>query len=141
MGTQMQTWGQNTWRGYKRLLTDLPDESLWRGDVFRLPFHPSLGPSSRPVEMLLFELWGYESRLGLVPIAGYNAGAPYCYFPDESQGDSRLSLETKWLHANWSKWLVYEEWCEDKDDIVVKPMPIEGTLVIRKSRPRNLRID
>jgi hypothetical protein len=132
----MQTWERSRWRRKQRPLVELRDESLWRGDVFRFPFNPCLGPGSRPVEMLLFEVWGYEQVLGLVPTSGYKAGLPYCYFPPESQGEDRLSLETAWLHENWGKWLGYEEWSNEREETIFVPMPIEGTLVIRRSAPR-----
>ena len=132
----MQNWERSAWKGTRRLLADLPAESLWRGDALRFPFHPALGPGSRPVEMLLFELWGFDDVLGLVPVSGYKAGLPHCYFPKESQGVDRLTLETAWLHRNWNDWLVYEEWSDTLGETVLKPMPIMDTLVIRRSRPR-----
>jgi len=132
----MQLWERSRWKRKRRRLVDLPDESLWRGDVFRLPFNPSLGPSSRPIEMLLFQVWGFDYVLGLVPTSGYKAGLPYCYFPPESQGEGRLTLETAWLHRNWGQWLSYEEWSDEADDTVFRPMPIEETLIIRRSAPR-----
>lgn len=132
----MQRWERSRWPGRRRRLADLPNESLWRGDVFRFPFNPSLGRKSPPVEMLLFETWGFDDVLGLVPTSGYKAGLPYCYFPQESQGEGRLSLETAWLHRNWGDWLGYEEWCEETGGTVFRPMPIDQTLVIRRSTPR-----
>lgn len=137
----METWERSRWQTKRRALKDLPDESLWRGDVFRFPFHPSLGPGSKPVEMLLFEAWGFDDVLGLVPISGYKAGLPHCYFPKDSQGDNRLTLETSRLHKNWGDWLVYQEWCDKADDIVLLPMPIDETFIIRRSSPApNLKL-
>lgn len=114
-------------------LADLPDQSLWRGDVIRLPHHPGLGPDSRPVDLLIYELWGYEEVLGLMVMRGYQAGMPLFYAPKESQGRGKLSLETSWLHANWDKWFVYAYHLDENENPA--PMPMAGTMVRRNSRP------
>ncbi|MDO6965452.1 Imm45 family immunity protein [Rhizobium alvei] len=114
-------------------LADLRDTSLWRGDVIRLPHHPEIGPDSRPVDLLIYELWGYDQKLGLMITKGYKAGMPLFYAPKESQGEGKLSLETSWLHANWNKWFVYNYELDENENPV--PMPMTGTLVRRNSRP------
>ena len=113
-------------------LENLPDHSLWRGDVIRLPHHPDIGPTSPPVDLLLYELWGFEQILGLMVMKGYKAGMPL-YAPKESQGQGKLSLETAWLHANWNRWFVYTYELDENENPV--PMPMAGTMVRRNSRP------
>ena len=114
-------------------LTDLPDQILWRGDLVRLPHHPLIGRDAPPVDLLVYELWGYEQILGLMIMRGYKAGMPFFYAPKESQGEGRLSLETAWLHANWSTWFVYEYELDENENPV--PMPMTGVMVRRNSRP------
>jgi hypothetical protein len=115
------------------LLADIPDESLWRGDVVRLIHDPSLGPESPPADFMLFEVWGYDDVLGLLKLKGYNAGMPFCYFPKESQGINKRSLETRWLLENWNKWFVYS-YHADENEVPIA-IPLEGTLIVRRSRP------
>ena len=128
-----QTWARSDWSKTRRLLTDIPDESLWRGDVIRLAHDPSLGPDSPPADFMLFELWGYDDVLGLLKLKGYKAGLPFLYFPNESQGDGKRSLETRWLIENWDKWFVYSYHLDENDKPIA--LPIEGTLIIRRSKP------
>lgn len=114
-------------------LADLPEQSLWRGDVIRLPHHPGIGPGSPPVDLLIYELWGFEQILGLMVLKGYKAGMPLFYAPKESQGEGKLSLETAWLHVHWDKWFVYSHLLDENENPV--PMPMAGTMVRRNSRP------
>lgn len=109
----------------------MPNESLWRGDVLRLPRNPMLGPGSRPLDLMLYQLWGYEDVLGLLILRGYKAGLPWVYLPPESQGAGRLSLETAWLIANWKDWFCYAHHQDDTGRPV--PLPLEGALVIRQA--------
>ena len=121
--------GVEEWR-----LLDRPGESLWRGDILRLPHHPGLGPDSPSADLMLYELWGYEEKLGLLMLDGYKAGMPMLYFPKESQGKDRLSLESSWLIACWSHWICYFDHLDE--DGAPRPLPIEETRVIR--RPQHL---
>ncbi|ODT15728.1 MAG: hypothetical protein ABS57_12435 [Mesorhizobium sp. SCN 65-12] len=128
-----QTWARSTWRTTRRLLAEIPDESLWRGDVIRLVHDPSLGPGSPPAEFILFETWGYDDVLGLLKLKGYKAVLPFLYFPKESQGEGKLSLETGWLFKNWNQWFVYSYHTDENDELIA--LPIEGTMIIRRSKP------
>lgn len=120
---------QEEWR-----LLDRPAESLWRGDILRLAHNPGLGPDSLPLDLMLFEMWGYDDRLGLLILDGYKAGMPMLYFPSESQGQNRMSLETSWLIDNWGQWICYFNHLDENDAPI--PLPIEETVVIR--RPQHM---
>ena len=115
-------------------LLDRPEESLWRGDILRLAHNPSLGPDSDPLDLMLFETWGYDDRLGLLILDGYKAGMPMLYFPEESQAPGALSLETAWLIRNWNAWICYFNHF-DADGRPI-PLPIEETRVLR--RPQHM---
>jgi len=115
------------------VLLDRPNESLWRGDIIRLAHNPGLGPDSGPADFMLYELWGYDDKLGLLILDGYKAGMPLLYFPKDSQGEG-LSLETSWLIENWNKWICYFNHLDENQ--VPIPLPIEGTEVIR--RPQHM---
>jgi hypothetical protein len=128
-----QTWDAKGVSRRWTTLFDLPDQSLWRGDVIRLPHHPSVDRNSPPVDLLICELWGYDQILSLMIIQGYKAGMPMFHAPKESQGEGRLSLETAWLRANWSEWFVYTYELDENDNPV--PMPMTGVMVKRNSRP------
>ena len=114
-------------------LLDRPNESLWRGDIIRLAHNPGLGPDSGPTDFMLYELWGYDEKLGMLILDGYKAGMPLLYFPEESQGEG-LSLETSWLIRNWNQWICYFYHLDENE--VPIPLPIEGTEVIR--RPQHM---
>ncbi|MCO5150629.1 MULTISPECIES: Imm45 family immunity protein [unclassified Shinella] len=129
----METWSANGLGRNWVPLFELPDQSLWRGDVIRLPHHPSIGPHAGPVDLLLFELWGYDRILGLMMTKGYKAGMPWIYLPPESQGTNRLSLETAWLRENWDRWFCYRDFPDELDAPV--PLPKDGVLVRRNSSP------
>ena len=120
---------QEEWR-----LIDRPAESLWRGDILRLAHNPGLGPQSAPLNLMLFEMWAYDDRLGLMILEGYKAGMPMLYFPHESQGQDRTSLETSWLIAHWDEWICYFDHMDENDQPI--PLPIEETVVIR--RPQHM---
>lgn len=115
-------------------LVDRPDESLWRGDILRLVHDPALGPDSGPAELMLFELWGYADRLGLMILDGYKAGMPMLYFPQESQREGALTLESRWLIGAWSQWMCYFNHPDAAGEPVA--LPIEETAVIR--RPQHM---
>ncbi|RAZ91359.1 hypothetical protein DPM33_08685 [Mesorhizobium hawassense] len=137
-----QTWARSTWKTTRRVLAEIPDQSLWRGDVIRFVHDPSLGPGSPPAEFMLFETWGYDDVLGLLKLKGYKAGLPFLYFPKESQGSGKLSLETSWLLKNWDKWFVYSYHTDENEKLIALPLegtlialPLEGTLIKRRSKP------
>lgn len=115
-------------------LLDCPDESLWRGDILRLSRNPALGPGSPGIDLMLFETWGYDDKLGLLILDGYKAGMPMLYFPPESQGERRMSLESSWLIANWNQWICYFDHLDENE--VPYPLPIGETVVIR--RPQHM---
>jgi hypothetical protein len=116
------------------LLLDRPDESLWRGDIIRLAHDPSLGPCSPTADYMLYELWGYDDRLGLLKLDGYKAGLPMLYFPVESQGTDGLCLQSSWLIASWDRWMCYFTHPDGVDPPI--PLPIGQTVVIR--RPQHM---
>lgn len=101
--------------------------------MIRLPHHPDIGRHSAPVDLLIYELWGFDQVLGLMVMRGYKAGMPFFYAPKESQGEGRLSLETSWLHANWNEWFAYTYELDENENPV--PMPMTGAMVRRNSRP------
>lgn len=124
-----EKWKRTTDIVVETRLLDMPDESLWRGDRLRLAHHPSLGPGSPPLDLMIYELWGYDDRLGLLILHGYKAGMPLFYFPPESQGQGKLSVETSWLIRSWNDWFCYGYTDEAGNAAVI---PIENTLVIRQ---------
>ena len=123
-------WQRTTETTLERRLVDMPDESLWRGDRLRLSHHPGIGPDSPPLELMIYELWGYDEKLGLLILHGYKAGMPLFYFPAESQGQGKLSVETSWLIRSWSKCFCY--WYHTDDTGNASVVPIEDALVIRQ---------
>lgn len=111
-----------------RLLTELRQCSLWRGDIIRLVHNYDLGPGSEPVDLMLYDPVGEDDGLGLMVVSGYKAGLTLCIFPAESRGAERRSLETDWLLANWDAWFCYSYHTDGAGKLL--PIPIEGTLVL-----------
>ncbi|MCO5158912.1 MAG: Imm45 family immunity protein [Aquamicrobium sp.] len=130
----MLKWQRTVEQREEWRLLDRPTESLWRGDILRLAHNPGLGPNSPPLDLMLFEMWAYDDRLGLMILDGYKAGMPMLYFPRESQGQGKMSLETSWLIAHWDQWICYFDHMDEADSPV--PLPIEETVVIR--RPQHM---
>lgn len=125
-----QRWLRTTENIESWRLLDRPEESLWRGDVISLPHHPGLGPESPGVDLMLYELWGYEDKLGLLILNGYKAGMPTFYLPPESQGEGKLTLESAWVIRHWDQWFCY--WYQQDDAGAFLPLPIEQTIVTRQ---------
>ena len=130
----MLKWQRTVERQEEWRLLDRPAESLWRGDILRLAHNPELGPASPSLDLMLFEMWAYDDRLGLMILDGYKAGMPMLYFPRESQGQNRMSLETSWLIANWDQWICYFNHMDEAGSPI--PLPIEETVVLR--RPQHM---
>lgn len=130
----MLKWQRTVERQEEWRLLDRPAESLWRGDILRLAHNPGLGPDSPPLDLMLFEMWAYDDRLGLLILDGYKAGMPMLYFPRESQGQGKMSLETSWLIAHWDQWICYFDHMDEAGSPI--PLPIGETLVIR--RPQHM---
>lgn len=130
----MLKWQRTVERQEEWRLLDRPAESLWRGDILRLAHNPGLGPDSPPLDLMLFEMWAYDDRLGLLILDGYKAGMPMLYFPRESQGQNRMSLETSWLIANWGQWICYFDHMDETGSPI--SLPIEETVVVR--RPQHM---
>lgn len=127
-------WQRTVENGEEWRLVDRPGESLWRGDILRLAHDPGLGPDSAPADFMLYELWGYDDKLGLLKLDGYKAGMPMLHFPVESQGENRLSLESAWLIASWNDWICYFNHVDEDGSAI--PLPVAETLVIR--RPQHM---
>lgn len=111
-----------------RLLTDMPDGSLWAGDVLRLSHDYDLGPGSEPVDLLVFDPRD-GAGLGVVVASGRKAGLVLSIFPGASCGAGKRSLETAWLLRHWNEWFCYTYPRDGQDRLI--PVPVEGTLVIR----------
>ena len=111
-----------------RLLTDMPDESLWRGDIIRLVHDYDLGPGSGPVDLMVYDNRDDEVGLSLMVVSGYKAGLTLNIFPRASCAAGCRSLETSWLLRHWNDWFCYTHG-NDKEGRLI-PVPLEGTLVI-----------
>lgn len=110
-----------------RLLTDMPGESLWRGDILRLVHNYDLGPGSPPVDLMVYDPRD-DAGLGVMVVSGYKAGLTLSIFPAESRASGTRSLETSWLLQNWNDWFCYSHPL-DQDGRPI-PIPVAGTLVI-----------
>jgi len=53
-----------------RLLTDIPDESLWAGHVIRLVNNYDLGPGSAPVDPMVYDTRDSDVGLGVIVVSG-----------------------------------------------------------------------
>ena len=111
------------------LLTDMGGDRLWRGDIIRLVHNYDLGPGSEPVDLMVFDPHSDGSGLGLMVVSGTKSGATLSIFPAESCPTGTRSLETSWLLRNWNHWFCYTY--ERNADGALKPVPLEGTLVLR----------
>lgn len=111
-----------------RLLTDMPDESLWRGDILRLKHNYDLGPGSPPVDLMVYDPHHDDSGLGVMVVSGYKAGATLSIFSAESCKPGARSLETAWLLRNWNDWFCYTYGQDENGKLL--PLPVEDTLVI-----------
>ena len=111
-----------------RLLTDLPNESLWRGDIIRLVHNYDLGPGSEPVDLMIYDPRDETTGLGLMVVSGYKAGLTLSIFPIESCKVGQRSLETAWLIENWNQWFCYTYHTGAAGMLL--PVPIAGTLVL-----------
>lgn len=111
------------------LLTEMADESLWRGDVIRLVHNYDLGPGSEPVDLMVYDPHQDEAGLGLVVVSGYKSGLTLSIFPVASCGAGKRSLETSWLLRHWNDWFCYTYPTDENGRLI--PVPLEGTLVIR----------
>lgn len=112
-----------------RLLTEMPDDSLWSGDILRLVHNYDLGPGSEPVDLLVYDPHHDDAGMGVVVVSGYKAGLTLSIFPAASCGAGKRSLETAWLLRHWNDWFCYTYPRNDQDEMI--PVPVEGTLVIR----------
>lgn len=110
-----------------RLLTEIPGESLWRGDILRLAHNYDTGYGSGTVDLMVYDPYAEDRGLGLLVVSGYKAGAVFAIFPPESLAPGKRSLETGWLLANWNDWFCFTY---ENDDDKPRPVPVEGTLVI-----------
>ena len=110
-----------------RPLTSLLGESLWAGDFLRLSDNYDLGKGSGPVDVMVFDPH-QGVGLGVIVVSGYKAGSTLSFFPSESCGDGKRSLEVDWLLANWNNWFCYTYERDDEGGLV--PIPVEGTMVI-----------
>lgn len=111
-----------------RLLTAIPDETLWRGDILRLIHNYDLGPGSPPVDLMVFDPHMDDAGMGVIVVSGYKAGATLNIFPAESCKPGTRGLETAWLLRNWNDWFCYTYGQDENGNL--RPVPVEGTLVI-----------
>ncbi len=107
------------------LLTELEDARLYAGDILRLPHSYDLGPSSGPVDLLVFDPRDGEAGLGLITASGYKAGLVFCVLPKESPHSGGAGLSAKWLIRNWDRWITYTYHPETR-------IPVEKAVVLRK---------
>ncbi len=112
-----------------RLLTDMPDESLWAGDIIRLAHNYDLGPNSGPVDLMVYDPRDSEAGMGVMVVSGYKSGLTLSVFPKASCGKGQRSLETSWLLRHWNDWFCYTYVNDDHGRPA--PVPIEGTQVIQ----------
>jgi len=110
-----------------RLLTDLPDASLWRGDIIRLAHNYDTGYGTGPVDLMVYDPYEEGRGLGVIVASGYKAGNVLSIFPEASLGAGKRSLETAWLLANWSDWFCFTY---ENDGDKPRPVPVEGTLIL-----------
>lgn len=110
------------------LLTEIPDESLWAGDVIRLAHNYDLGPGSGPVDLMVYDPRDDETGLGVIVVSGYKSGLTLSIFPKASCAAGKRSLETSWLLRHWNDWFCYTHPADERGLV---PIPVEGTLVIR----------
>lgn len=110
-----------------RLLTDMPDESLWAGDIIRLAHDYDLGPGSAPVDLMVYDPRDDDAGLGVIVVSGLKSGLTLSIFPKASSAAGKRSLETAWLLGHWNDWFCYT-YVEDRGRLL--PLPIAGTLVI-----------
>lgn len=111
------------------LLTAMPNESLWRGDIIRLVHNHDLGPGSGPVDLMVYDPHVDDAGLGVIVVSGYKSGLSLNIFPMASCGTGKRSLETSWLLRHWNDWFCYTYPRSEGGKLV--PLPLEGTLVIR----------
>jgi len=112
-----------------RLLTELPDESLWRGDIIRLVHNYDLGPGSESVDLMVYDPRDDAVGLGVIVVSGYKSGLTLSIFPKTSCAAGKRSLETSWLLRHWDDWFCYTYHQDDRGKLI--PVPVEGTLIIR----------
>lgn len=111
------------------LLTEMPDESLWCGDIVRLVHNYDLGPGSEAVDLMVYDPNQDDAGLGVMVVSGYKSGLTLSVFPGSSCGPGMRSLETSWLLRHWDNWFC-DTYPRDEAGGLV-PVPVEGTLVIR----------
>ena len=109
-------------------LTDMPDASLWAGDILRLSDNYDLGPGSGPVDLMVYEPHDGGRGLGLMVVSGYKAGLTLSVFPAESLRPGQRSLETSWLLAHWNEWFCYTYERDNEGKLL--PVPVEGAIVL-----------
>ena len=109
------------------LLTEMPDASLWAGDVVRLVHDYDLGPGSAAVDLMVFDPRD-DAGLGVIVVSGRKAGLILNIFPRASCATGKRSLETAWLLRHWNDWFCYTYQGDEEGRPM--PVPLEGTLVI-----------
>lgn len=95
-------------------LVDLREESIWRGNVFRIP---AKWPYEDFVDFMVYESQDEERPYGLIVTSGQKAGLILVLLPAESVTVGVRGLNVRWLVDNWSKW-VYPE-CDVSDVLIV----------------------
>jgi hypothetical protein len=88
-------------------LHQLDRDTLWTGDIVRLPENYDLGPESQPVDLMVFDPNDYDCGLGLVVVSGYKAGLVYALLPEASMKDGTRTIDVSWLKSHWDKWFCY----------------------------------
>ena len=87
-------------------LTELKEENLWRGTVFRFP---AFYPFEPVVDFMLFLDSKSESGFSLVCTTGYKAGHFEGSLPKEALSTGKVhAINKNWLLENWSKWIYPE---------------------------------
>ena len=103
-----------------RSLIDVEDESLFRGNILRVP---GKYPYEEFVDFMIFDTQSEDRRYALIVTSGYKAGLILVYLPQESEAAGG-GVNLKWLVSNWNKW-IYPE-CDVSDVTLISRYDVVG---------------
>lgn len=104
----------------KRLI-EIKDDSISRGSVFRVP---AQWPYESWVDFMVVSLPDRDSQHALIVSSGHKAGLLLVRLPLEGESSKGSALSTKWVIANWKKW-IYPE-CAVEDVLFLDRYAIEN---------------
>lgn len=97
-------------------LTELPDDILWHGAVFRCK---GQRPFEEIVDFMLMCYPNSPSGFAIYCISGYCAGNIEVVLPEEALASGVVGISTAWLQSNWTRW-VYRD-CPAENALVFYP--------------------